>query len=33
MLKNNLGSKFGFIGIFKPNAPLVEVVEDQKETW
>jgi hypothetical protein len=33
MLKNNVDSKFNFIGTFEPNAPLVKVSEHQKATW
>jgi hypothetical protein len=28
MLKENLGTKFDIVGIFKPNAPLAKVVAD-----
>jgi len=29
MLKDNVDSKFDFIGTFEPNAPLADVVEEQ----
>jgi hypothetical protein len=30
VLKDNVNSKFDFIGTFEPNAPLAKVVEHQK---
>lgn len=33
MLKDNVDSKFNFIGTFEPNAPHTLVTEDQKAAW
>ena len=33
MLKDNVDSKFDFIGTLEPNAPLSEDAEDQKTAW
>jgi hypothetical protein len=33
MFPENLGSKFEFCSIFKPNAPLAKVAEDVREAW
>jgi hypothetical protein len=33
MLKDNVNSKFDYIGTFEPNAPHALVVEDQKAAW
>jgi len=33
MLKNNVDSKFNFIGTFEPNFPLADVAEEQIAAW
>jgi len=33
MLKDNMDSKFDFIGTFEPHSPLAEIFEDQTSVW
>jgi hypothetical protein len=33
MLKNNVDSKFDFIGALEPNSHIVEVVEEHMTAW